>query len=155
MAGRGPAPKMQHQRERDTRRRQADAVHLTNDGVLRGPELPSSILEPHPETIEWWTTWRVSPQAQLFEATDWEALKRAALLHDYVWKSTTTPGGKPSAAAISELRLIEERYGATFVDRQRAKIHIAKEDKAEAEVVQLHAVSSRTDVMARMRGDKQ
>lgn len=154
MAGRGPAPKAQHQRERDTRRRQADAVHLTNDGVLRGPELPSSILDPHPETVEWWTTWRVSPQAQLFEATDWEALKRAALLHDHVWKSGTVPGGRPSAAAISELRLIEERYGATFVDRQRAKIHIAKEDQAEAEVVQLRSVSSRADVLARMKGEK-
>lgn len=154
MAGRGPAPKLQHQRERDTKRRQADAVTLTPDGVLRGPELPSSIISPHPETIEWWTTWRVSPQAQLFEATDWEALKRAALLHDYVWKSTTTPGGKPSAAAISELRLIEERYGATFVDRQRAKMHIARESGEDAEVVQLRSVGSRADVMARMRGDK-
>lgn len=154
MAGRGPAPKAQHQRERDTRRRQADAVTLTPDETLRGPELPSSILNPHPETVEWWTTWRVSPQAQLFEATDWEALKRAALLHDYVWKSTATPTGKPSAAAISELRLIEERYGATFVDRQRAKIHIARESGADAEVVQLRSVSSRADVMARMRGDK-
>ncbi|UYL87606.1 terminase small subunit [Arthrobacter phage VResidence] len=154
MAGRGPAPKMQHQRERDTKRRQADAVTLTPDGVLRGPELPASIINPHPETVEWWTTWRVSPQAQLFEATDWESLKRAALLHDYVWKSTTTPGGKPSAAAISELRLIEERYGATFVDRQRAKMHIARESGADAEVVQLRSVSSRADVMARMRGDK-
>ncbi|QNO12663.1 terminase small subunit [Arthrobacter phage Snek] len=154
MAGRGPAPKLQHQRERDTKRRQADAVSVTFDGVLRGPELPASIPDPHPETVEWWTTWRVSPQAQLFEPTDWEALKRAALLHDYVWKSTATPGGKPSAAAISELRLIEERYGATFVDRQRAKIHIAREEQGEAEVVQLHAVNSRADVMARMRGDK-
>ncbi|QIG58480.1 minor tail protein [Arthrobacter phage DrSierra] len=154
MAGRGPVPKIQHQRERDTKRRQADAVTLTPDGELRGPELPSAIFNPHPETIEWWTTWRVSPQAQLFEATDWEALKRAALLHDYVWKSTTTPGGKPSAAAISELRLIEERYGATFVDRQRAKIHIAREAAADAEVVQLRSVSSRADVMARLKGDK-
>lgn len=46
MAGRGPAPKTQHQRERDTRRRQAEAVHLTADGVLRGPEFPDWIADP-------------------------------------------------------------------------------------------------------------
>ncbi|WNN93957.1 terminase small subunit [Arthrobacter phage Nitro] len=150
MAGRGPAPKLQHQRERDTKRRQADAVLLKADGELRGPDLPLGIVNPHPETILWWDTWRRSPQAQLFEDTDWEALKRAALLHDYVWKSPQ----KPSAAAISELRLIEERYGATYVDRQRAKIQIERGEDADAEVVQLRSVSSRADVMARMKGDK-
>ncbi|WGH21177.1 terminase small subunit [Arthrobacter phage ObiToo] len=154
MAGRGPAPKLQHQRERDTKRRQADAVLLKADGELRGPDLPLAIAAPHPETVLWWETWRRSPQAQLFEDTDWEALKRAALLHDYVWKSTTTPGGKPSAAAISELRLIEERYGATYVDRQRAKIQIERGESADADVVQLRSVSSRADVMARLTGEK-
>lgn len=150
MAGRGPAPKAQHQRERDTRRRQADAVALKADGQLRGPELPAAIVNPHPETVIWWATWRLSAQAQLFEDTDWEALKRAALLHDYLWKNPI----KPSAAAASELRLIEERYGATYVDRQRAKIHIERGEQHDAEVVQLRSVSSRADVMARMRGDK-
>ncbi|WVX87852.1 terminase small subunit [Arthrobacter phage Berrie] len=150
MAGRGPAPKLQHQRERDTKRRQADAVLLRADGELRGPDLPPGIPNPHPETLRWWDTWRRSPQAQLFEDTDWEALKRAALLHDYVWKSPQ----KPSAAAISELRLIEERYGATYVDRQRAKIQIERGDEADAEVVQLRSVGSRADVMARLKGDK-
>ena len=146
MAGRGPAPKAQHQRERDTRRRQSDSVVLTPDGVLRGPDLP--IPDPHPETVAWWDTWRISPQAQLFEDTDWEALKRAALLQDYVWKSP-----KPSAAAISELRLIEERYGATFVDRQRAKIRIDRQDDHDAEVVPLKVVG-KADAVARMKGQK-
>jgi hypothetical protein len=145
MAGRGPAPKAQHQRERDTRRRQADSVVLSPDGVLRGPEVP--LPDPHPATLAWWEAWRRSPQAQLFEETDWEALKRAALLQDYVWKST-----KPSAAAISELRLIEERYGATYVDRQRAKIRI-DHGAEDAEVVTLKVVG-KEDVLARMRGDK-
>jgi hypothetical protein len=150
MAGRGPAPKLQHQRERDTKRRQSDAVLLRADGELRGPDLPPGIVNPHPETLRWWDTWRRSPQAQLFEDTDWEALKRAALLHDYVWKAPQ----KPSAAAISELRLIEERYGATYVDRQRAKIQIERGEPADAEVVQLRSVSSRADVVARLKGDK-
>lgn len=144
MAGKGPAPKQQHQRERDTRRRQAGAVSLRADGELRGPELPDRPQGWHPETIIWWDTWRRSPQAQLFEATDWETLKRAALLHDYVW---TSP--KPSAAAISELRLIEERMGATYVDRQRARIRIEKEQ--DADVVQLRPVGP--SLRDRLRGN--
>jgi hypothetical protein len=148
MAGRGPAPKLTHQRERDTRRRQSDAVTVTPDGVLRGPELPESIVDPHPETVEWWLAWRTAPQAQLFEATDWEALKRAAKLHDYYWKSP-----KVSAAAIAELRLVEANYGGTYLDRLRAKIHVAPAE--DAEVVPLRSVGdTRADVMARLKGEK-
>ncbi|UJQ86791.1 minor tail protein [Arthrobacter phage Reedo] len=149
MAGRGPAPKMQHQRERDTKRRQADAVTLTHDGVLRGPDFPDWIVNPHPAAVQWWDNIRLSPQAQLFEDTDWDILAGAARGWDEFWK-----GGKVSATLLSELRLIGERYGATFVDRQRAKIHISRETQADAEVVQLRSVSSRADVMARMRGEK-
>lgn len=149
MAGRGPAPKMQHQRERDTRRRQADSVTLTHDGVLRGPDFPAWIIAPHPAAVQWWDNIRSAPQAQLFEDTDWDMLAGAARGWDEYWK-----GAKVSATLLSELRLIGERYGATFVDRQRAKINIAKPDEGEAEVVQLRAVSSRADVMARMKGEK-
>ena len=149
MAGRGPAPKAQHQRERDTRRRQADAVHLTRDGEVRGPEFPYDIIpEPHPATVAWWDTWRRAPQAQLFEETDWQTLRRAARLQEGVMTAI-----KVSAQAVSELRLIEERLGATVVDRQRAKIHIEAEGP-DATVTELRSVSSRTDVMARMRGEK-
>lgn len=149
MAGRGPAPKAQHQRERDTRRRQADSVTLTPDGVLRGPDFPEWIKDPHPAALQWWDNLRASPQAQLFEDTDWDILAGAARGWNDYWKGTKT-----NATLLSELRLIGERYGATFVDRQRAKIHISRETPADAEVVQLRAVSSREDVMARMRGEK-
>jgi len=142
MAGRGPAPQKQHQRERDTKRRQAGSVSVKPDGVIRGPDFPESIPSPHQETLIWWHAWRISPQAQLFEDTDWEVLKRAALLHDYLWKNVV----KPSAAAASELRLIEERFGATYVDRQRARIEIEKGGQ-DAEVVQLRSVkAARRDV---------
>ncbi|UIW13485.1 minor tail protein [Arthrobacter phage Lizalica] len=149
MAGRGPAPKTQHQRERDTKRRQADAVHLRADGVLRGPDFPHWIVNPHPAAVQWWENIRSSPQAQLFEDTDWDILAGAARGWDEYWK-----GAKVSATLLSELRLIGERYGATFVDRQRAKIHIERGEAADAEVVQLRSVSSRADVMARMKGEK-
>ncbi|WGH21350.1 terminase small subunit [Arthrobacter phage Emotion] len=142
MAGRGPAPKQTHQRERDTKRRQSDAVHLADDGEIRGPEFPYDVVPtPQPATLEWWETWRRVPQAQLFEDTDWQVLKRAAKLQDFV---LTTP--RSPAQAMAELRLIEERFGATYVDRQRAKIQIQRE-QAEAQVVTLRPVrSERQDV---------
>lgn len=144
MAGRGPAPKEQHQRERDTRRRQSDVVSVSQDGEIRGPELVGPFSE---ETHAWYLDWRVAPQASLFTNTDWRRLLLLAPIVDSYFR-------KPSAAALSEIRLNEERLGATYVDRLRAKIRVEAESQAEAEVVQLHAVTSREDVMARMRGDK-
>lgn len=147
MAGRGPAPKAQHQRERDTRRRQDGAVHLEDDGALRGPDFPLDVVpSPHPATVEWWDTWRRSPMASLFLPTDWQVLKRAARLQDDVMSAP-----RASAAAVSELRLIEERLGATYVDRQRAKITVAGSDGSpSAPVTPLRPVDSRDRLAARL-----
>lgn len=118
----GPVPQTTHQRDRDTRRRQAGTVTLTDDGEIRGPEFPYDIIpNPHPATVEWWDTWRAAPQAAIFLATDWQTLKRAARLQDDVFQAP-----RASAAAVSELRLIEERLGATVVDRMRAKIAVTE-----------------------------
>jgi hypothetical protein len=110
----GPLPKAQHARERDTRRRQGDAITLYPDGVVRGPELPGGY---QPETVEWYETWRRSPQAQLFQATDWMTLRRLARLYDDDIR-------RGSAAAKSEIRLAEEKWGATVADRLRLKIRV-------------------------------
>ncbi|WDS51638.1 terminase small subunit [Microbacterium phage Barnstormer] len=117
----GPVPQTTHQRDRDTRRRQAGTVTVHLDGELRGPEFPYDVIpHPHDATVAWWETWRKAPQAALFLETDWQTLKRAARLQDDVM---TAP--RASAAAVSELRLIEERLGATVVDRMRAKIAVS------------------------------
>jgi hypothetical protein len=144
MAGRGPAPQQQHQRERDTRRRQSDVVSVSMDGEIRGPDLVGPYSE---ETLAWYLDWQVAPQAALFANTDWRRLLLLAPIVDSYFR-------KPSAAALSEIRLNEERLGATYVDRLRAKIRIESDGgQADAEVVQLHSVS-REDVMARMKGKK-
>ncbi len=144
MAGRGPAPQQQHQRERDTRRRQSDVVSVTMDGEIRGPDLVGPYSE---ETLAWYMDWQVAPQASLFSNTDWRRLLLLAPIVDSYFR-------KPSAASLSEIRLNEERLGATYVDRLRAKIRIETNDAPEGELVQLHVVSSREDVMARMKGQK-
>jgi hypothetical protein len=71
-------------RARDTARRRAPAVTVVPDAVVRGPELPDGYEWPA-ATMAWWETWRESPEAQLFLATDWDYLLDTALLHADFW----------------------------------------------------------------------
>lgn len=143
MAGRGPAPKESHQRERDTRRRQGDVVSVRADGAIRGPALTR---EYSPDTVEFYETYRRSPMAQLYEETDWQALQLILPLYESHMK-------RPSAAAASEIRLTVERLGGTYTDRLRAKIRVERDSDASgtlAPVRTLHAV--KTDAKARLAG---
>jgi hypothetical protein len=148
MAGNGPLPKPERQRERDTKRRDRDFTVVRPDGQLRGPELDAN----HgylPATVAWFEVWRRSPQAQLFEDTDWLALQLVLPL-------VNSHFIKPSAAAASEIRLVTAALGATHADRLRlAKIRVEHDaDEAHnATVTHLHAVS-KDDVTARLRGEK-
>lgn len=110
------APKPEGQR----RRRNTPAVNereIVDDGVLRGPELPA--WQPWDAATEaWYETWRRSPQAQVFADTDWQRLHMLAPLVQQYWLS----GG--DAKLLAEIRQNEERLGATYTDRQRARMRI-------------------------------
>jgi hypothetical protein len=95
------------------------------DGEAHGPELPDSHEWP-PATLEWWGTWRTSPQAGTFTDTDWSFLLDTAVLHAEFWL------GDRSLAA--ELRLRAAKFGATPEDRARLKIAVGdpKPKKAPA-----------------------
>ena len=143
----GPLPKAERQRERDTKRRQGEFVTVTDDGVLRGPSLEEATgrADWEPLTLAWWAVWRRSPQAALFAETDWSRLATLAPLYDGHVR-------KPSAAAMSEIRMNEERLGATYADRLRARIRI---ETGEAEVVSLQSVkTARADLRARFGGEE-
>jgi hypothetical protein len=85
------------------------------------PDLPEGILpndeEWHPRTLQWWQTWRESPQATTFIDTDWDFLIDTALLHHVMW----TKGRWEFA---SEVRLRAAKYGATPEDRARLKLKV-------------------------------
>ena len=115
MAGRGPAPKGQRSRERDQRRVSAATIVLNDDGETRGPELPDGDWPD--QTRRWWHTWRTSPQAQLFEDTDWSFLLDTALLHAAFIMGEVKLG--------AELRLRVGKLGATPEDRARLHVTIA------------------------------
>lgn len=88
------------------------------DGVRRGPELP--VLPGDDEwpdqTVAWWDTWRTSPQAATFTATDWSFLLDTAVLHMRFWDGDYSVAG--------ELRLRAAKFGATPEDRARLKIEV-------------------------------
>jgi hypothetical protein len=121
---------------------------LVRDDEVRGPSLEEATGVAAeswlPQVVTWWETWRNAPQAQVFEATDWGRLAMLAPIVQAYWK-------RPSAAALSEIRMNEERLGATVVDRMRARLRIEEDDVEgeDAQVVRL--VSSRDDVTARLR----
>lgn len=119
MAGRGPAPKDPAKR----RRRNADpkpVAKVSSDGSLRGPGLPEGVLDNeswHPRTVQWWETWRRSPQAQTFMDTDWDFLLDTALMHHTMWS-------KQRWEFAAELRLRAAKFGATPEDRMRLRMEI-------------------------------
>lgn len=93
-------------------------VVLQDDGQRRGPALSGAYSA---ETLSWYETWRTAPQAALFLATDWSRLVLLAPIVDAYFR-------RPSAAALSEIRMNEERLGATVVDRMRARIRVESGD---------------------------
>ncbi|MDH6709758.1 hypothetical protein P3T27_006507 [Kitasatospora sp. MAA19] len=118
MAGVGPAPKDPSQR----RRRNADPVA---GAVLpaAGPDGPTPVLpgghDYDSRTLAWYETWRSSPQAALFLATDWQRLHMLAQLVEQYWT-------EPKKELLSEIRLNEAALGATAADRARLRWSVAE-----------------------------
>lgn len=136
MAGNGPPPKEERQRERDRPVREL----VKSDGKLGGYPLPEDVLPPikidgqiqftaegeimreewHPQTVRWWNNWRESPQAtRMLTAVDWDYLLDTALMHHVGWKS-----GGTNSERWAEVRLRVAAFGATYADRLRLKYEI-------------------------------
>lgn len=138
-----------HAPKENRRRRNApthsDKIHLSRDDVIRGPELVELTgRDDWPEgVVRWFEVWRRSAQAQAFEETDWLRLAMLAPIVEAYQR-------RPSAAALSEIRMNEERLGATVTDRMRARMTIEDdEDGQDAPVVKL--VDARADIAKRLR----
>lgn len=139
MAGRGPAPKKDHSRERDDK----NFTKLVSSDEPMGFELPDDVLpqikvegelqwdvdgnpireEWHPATRRWWEAWRMSPQAsRMLSEPDWHFLLETALIHHKMWNN-----GRWEFA--SEVRLRAAKFGATPEDRMRLRSEIEVPDK--------------------------
>ena len=119
MPGRGPAPKAERSRPNDTARRQAEFTKVTDDGQVRGPELPAYPW--NERTVAWYATWRRSPMAATFIDADWDFLIDTAMLHTQMWD------GNPGLAA--EIRLRVGKLAGTPEDRLRLRIQVDTEAK--------------------------
>ncbi|GAA3018261.1 phage terminase small subunit [Streptomyces fulvorobeus] len=147
MAGRGPAPKDPTKRRRRNGA-DPDTVIITDDEV-RGPELPEGVLGAdkegtpyvwHPMTQLWWKTWRESPQASTFTATDWSFLMDTALMHHSMWDK-----GQWTLAA--EVRLRAAKFGATPEDRARLKLKV--DDPVPARQAPVQSPQNVSDINSR------
>jgi hypothetical protein len=116
---------------------------LTPDGVVRGPDLSEATDRSWDnDVLRWYQTWRESAQAQLFTSTDWQ---RLAILAPLVEKHFSGPTG----ATMSEIRLNEERLGATVVDRMRARMVVETGDAStDAQILSLVQDESDEDLLS-------
>ena len=148
MAGRGPAPKDPAKRRR--RNATEPETVITPDDEMRGPELPEGVLGVdeatgealpwHPMTQLWWDSWRTSPQAQTFVATDWLFLIDTALMHHTMW-------AKGRWEFASEVHLRAAKFGATPEDRARLKMKV--DDPANAPQRPVQASGNVSDINSR------
>lgn len=121
-------------KENPARRNKHTEITLDRrDNVLLGPDL-SWTIDWHPKTREWWDSWRASPQAAMFEQTDWEELENTALIHHNIWNSPKISVAQLSAG-LAELRQRVAKFGATYEDRLKLRIKFAdtsiREDQAK------------------------
>jgi hypothetical protein len=138
MPMKGPAPKMERSRPNDTARREAEFSTVVNDDLVRGPELPESVVW-HPMTVRWWDTWRRSAQAKTFSETDWDFLLDTARLHSELWAG--------QLGVAPELRLRVSKFGASPEDRMRLRLKIDEDAQKAVEPEQ----SLSADRKARLR----
>lgn len=144
---RGPLSK-----DDDDRRRRNEptfeTTKITWDGNTRGPDLPLNLpgIRWSVRTIQWWETWRNSPQAMVMTETDWELMLETAFLVNEFWtpkkEARTGRNGKITHRAVprpvgelknlaSEIRMRLDAVGATPQSRQRLSMKIETDnDKA-------------------------
>lgn len=123
MAGRGPAPKPAHLRQRTNRKAGAR--------LLEVPDCPSVPALPnpdgrtwHPMTLKVWREWWESEMASEWLKTDVTGLGMLAVLYDSFFH-------EPNVDVMKEIRLQRACFGLTPVDRSRLQWEIGKGEEAE------------------------
>lgn len=89
------------------------------------PELP--VLEErdwHPLTLQFWEDTWSSPMATEYLIADIHGLFRLAVLIDDFWR-------KPSGALSAEIRLMQQPYGLTPLDRRRLEWSVEQSEDAK------------------------
>ncbi len=119
----GPVPKESDKRVRRHKDTFTPHTVITPDRKKRGPRLPKNIIWSD-RTKVWWETWRSSPQAQLMEDTDWDAMLEAALIHNEIWSNPGLHKPVEITSMTKELHGILGNYGMSYCDRLKLRIKI-------------------------------
>lgn len=120
----GPPPKPAHLRQRVNKK--STHAQLPAQGEVKG-EVPA-IPNPdgrvwHPLTVAAWASAWLSPMASQFLDADVAAMGRLAVLWDAF-------NQVPTSQLAAEIRLQEQRFGLTPLDRSRLQWEIARGDEA-------------------------
>lgn len=120
----GPKPKDPSTRARRNRSSTATTLPATS-GQQRAPELPELGEDPwHPMTLAWWRDVWSSPMATEYVIADEHGLFRLAVLVNAFWL-------RPSKDLAAEIRLQEQRYGLSPLDRRRLEWTVEQVDEAQ------------------------
>ena len=119
----GPPPKKAQMRQRRNKTSTATTLVRTRPPRKRAPSLPKRYddKEWHRLTRAWWRdVWR-SPMAAEFLEADKHALFRLAALVDKFWR-------RPTKDLAAEIRLEQQAFGLTPIDRRRLQWQVADEE---------------------------
>lgn len=129
MPGIGPAPKHPSTRARTNKTSTVAYLQPVENPTI--PPIPS-YLKWRPETRKWWKTVWSSPMAGEFDDGDVPALGRLAILIDAFY-AATEEGAVPKILSLSaEIRLQEQRFGLSPMDRRRLQWTIEQGEEAAA-----------------------
>lgn len=121
VAGRGPRPKPNARR---TNNRGLE-ITVSESSEVDAPKLFKR-AKYSVATQRWWDNWATSPQASTFLSTDWERLQMLAPLVEAYWQD-------PKPSLLAEIRLNEERLGATVRDRQSLRMTVGPGRSGDSE----------------------
>ncbi len=128
----GPMPKdpaLRQRRNRATTRAVLGAAELPRKRAPRLPKLPDNPW--HPLTRLWWNDVWHSPMAAEYVRADVHALLRLAVLVNAFWT-------KPDRELGAEIRLQQQAFGLTPLDRRRLEWSIAQADEASTRKAKRH-----------------
>jgi hypothetical protein len=109
------------------RNRSTTKSTIAVDSTVKAPKLPTRKW--HPMTRSWWKDIWASEMAPEFLDSDQHALLRLAVLVNDYWEAESPTGRKDLA---SEIRLQQQAFGLTPMDRRRLQWEVEKAEGAQA-----------------------
>lgn len=144
MAGRGPAPKPAHLRQRTNKKAGHAALVMLPMPSGDIPDIPNPDGRTwHELTLKSWAHAWASPMASQWIETDWDALGRLALLWDEFYKA-------PDADGLKEIRLQSALFGLSPLDRSRLQWEVNRGEAAEKQQAQRQVRRTGTNDPRRM-----